>query len=67
MQGRTTIVIAHRFSTIRNAGSIHVLQDGRLVATGSHQELVSDPDSLYSHLYRLQYEIVGYARPLSAV
>ena len=55
MQGRTTIVIAHRFSTIRNAGTIHVLEDGRLVASGSHQELISDPDSLYSHLYRLQY------------
>ena len=56
MQGRTTIVIAHRFSTIRNARKIQVLQNGRLVASGSHQELISDQGSLYAHLYRLQYQ-----------
>jgi ATP-binding cassette subfamily B protein len=56
MQGRTTIVIAHRFSTIRNATTIHVMQKGRVVASGSHQELISDEKSLYAHLYRLQYE-----------
>ena len=56
MQGRTTIVIAHRFSTIRNARTIHVMDNGRLVASGSHQELISDPSSLYAHLYRLQYQ-----------
>jgi ATP-binding cassette subfamily B protein len=56
MQGRTTIVIAHRFSTIRNARTIHVMQNGRLVASGSHDALISDPHSLYAHLYRLQYE-----------
>jgi spermidine/putrescine transport system ATP-binding protein len=56
MQGRTTIVIAHRFSTIRNARTIHVMQSGKVVASGSHQELISDEKSLYAHLYRLQYE-----------
>jgi subfamily B ATP-binding cassette protein MsbA len=56
MQGRTTIVIAHRFSTIRNARTIHVMQSGKLVASGSHQQLISDEKSLYAHLYRLQYE-----------
>lgn len=56
MQGRTTIVIAHRFSTIRNASTIHVMQDGRLVASGSHEKLLADSDSLYAHLYRLQYQ-----------
>jgi ATP-binding cassette subfamily B protein len=56
MQGRTTIVIAHRFSTIRNARAIHVMQNGKVVASGSHQELISDEKSLYAHLYRLQYE-----------
>jgi ATP-binding cassette subfamily B protein len=54
MQGRTTIVIAHRFSTIRNARTIHVMQNGKVVASGSHQELISDEKSLYAHLY--QYE-----------
>ena len=56
MQGRTTIVIAHRFSTIRNARKIHVMQNGRLVASGAHHELIQDESSLYAHLYRLQYE-----------
>jgi ATP-binding cassette subfamily B protein len=56
MKGRTTIVIAHRFSTIRNARTIHVMQNGKVVASGSHQELISDEKSLYAHLYRLQYE-----------
>jgi len=56
MEGRTTIVIAHRFSTIRNAGTIHVMQDGKVVASGSHQDLIADTDSLYAHLYRLQYQ-----------
>jgi len=56
MQGRTTIVIAHRFSTIRNARTIHVLADGRVVASGSHEQLIADADSLYANLYRLQYQ-----------
>jgi ATP-binding cassette subfamily B protein len=56
MQGRTTIVIAHRFSTIRNAKTIHVMQDGKLVASGSHHELIRDPQGLYAHLHRLQYQ-----------
>lgn len=55
MQGRTTIVIAHRFSTIRNASTIHVLQDGNLIASGNHEKLIRDEDSLYTYLYRLQY------------
>ena len=56
MQGRTTIVIAHRFSTIRNATKIHVMENGRLVASGTHRELVSDERGLYAHLYRLQFQ-----------
>jgi ATP-binding cassette subfamily B protein len=55
MKGRTTIVIAHRFSTIRNAAMIHVMQNGRLVASGSHDELIRNKEGLYAHLHRLQY------------
>ncbi len=55
MKGRTTIVIAHRFSTIRNAAVIHVMQNGRLVASGPHDELIRDEKGLYAHLHRLQY------------
>jgi ABC-type multidrug transport system fused ATPase/permease subunit len=55
MRGRTTIVIAHRFSTIRNASVIHVMREGRLVASGPHEELIRDTSGLYAHLHRLQY------------
>lgn len=56
MKGRTTIVIAHRFSTIRNAAVIHVMQNGRLVASGPHEELIRDENGLYAHLHRLQHQ-----------
>jgi ATP-binding cassette subfamily B protein len=55
MRDRTTIVIAHRLSTIRNARLIHVMADGRLIASGTHDELMSDPHGLYVHLNRLQH------------
>jgi ATP-binding cassette, subfamily B, bacterial MsbA len=63
MKGRTTIVIAHRFSTIRNASTIHVMQDGRVVASGAHEDLMRDPKGLYPHLYRLQFQETTAAAP----
>jgi subfamily B ATP-binding cassette protein MsbA len=54
MQGRTVLVIAHRLSTIRRANRIAVLEDGRITAVGSHEELlVSSPT--YQRLYQLQF------------
>ncbi|CAL9064219.1 putative multidrug resistance protein [Musa acuminata AAA Group] len=52
--GRTAIVIAHRLSTIRNADVITVVQDGQVMEMGSHDELISNEDGLYSSLVRLQ-------------
>ncbi|KAL5099938.1 hypothetical protein RYX36_004265 [Vicia faba] len=54
MVGRTTIVVAHRLSTIRNADVIAVVQGGKIVETGNHEELMSNPTSVYSSLVQLQ-------------
>ncbi|EFJ04454.1 hypothetical protein SELMODRAFT_236972 [Selaginella moellendorffii] len=56
MKGRTTIVVAHRLSTIRNADKIAVIQDGTIVEQGSHWELVAKADGAYSHLIKLQQQ-----------
>uniref|UniRef100_A0A804IBC5 Uncharacterized protein n=1 Tax=Musa acuminata subsp. malaccensis TaxID=214687 RepID=A0A804IBC5_MUSAM len=52
--GRTTIVVAHRLSTIRNADVIAVVQAGRVAELGSHYDLIRDEDGLYSSLVRFQ-------------
>ncbi|KAK4803765.1 hypothetical protein SAY86_003582 [Trapa natans] len=54
MRGRTTVLVAHRLSTIRGVDSIGVVQDGRIVEHGSHSELVSRPEGAYSRLLQLQ-------------
>ncbi|KAI3441858.1 uncharacterized protein J3R85_001909, partial [Psidium guajava] len=54
MVGRTTVVVAHRLSTIRNADVIAVVQDGTIVETGNHDELISNPNSAYASLVQLQ-------------
>ena len=54
MAGRTSIVIAHRLSTVRNADQIVVLDDGRLVEQGTHEELIQNEDGLYYSLSSLQ-------------
>ena len=52
--GRTTIIIAHRLSTIRNADIIAVVQNGQIMETGSHDDLIQNDDGLYTSLVRLQ-------------
>ncbi|KAK9129437.1 hypothetical protein Sjap_009924 [Stephania japonica] len=54
MEGRTTIIVAHRLSTIRDASTISVLQNGKVIETGSHKGLCSLPNSIYSQLISLQ-------------
>lgn len=52
--GRTTIIIAHRLSTIRNADVIAVVQDGQIMESGSHGELMENENGLYTSLVLLQ-------------
>jgi ATP-binding cassette subfamily B protein len=52
-QGKTAVLISHRFSSVRMADRIFVLLDGRVEASGTHEELVSKP-GLYAELFELQ-------------
>ncbi|WNW10945.1 ABC transporter transmembrane domain-containing protein [Pseudomonas sp. DTU_2021_1001937_2_SI_NGA_ILE_001] len=58
MQGRTTLVIAHRLASVQNADRIAVLEHGRLVAIGSHRQLI-DSSPLYARLAALQFNLEG--------
>ena len=53
-KGRTVLIIAHRLSTVRMANRIMVVEKGRVIETGSHDELVDRPGGQYAHLYKLQ-------------
>jgi ATP-binding cassette, subfamily B (MDR/TAP), member 1 len=63
MVGRTTVVIAHRLSTVRNADMIAVVQEGRIVETGTHDQLMSTPGSAYASLVQLQAAAQMKQRP----
>lgn len=56
MQGKTTLVIAHRLSTVQQADCIVVMEKGRIVEEGSHTALLSQ-DTLYKKLYELQFNV----------
>jgi len=55
MKNRTTVVIAHRLSTIRNATRIIVIEKGKIIQTGTHQELMLRENGLYKKLYEMQF------------
>jgi ABC-type multidrug transport system fused ATPase/permease subunit len=58
MVGRTSVVIAHRLATIKNADKIIVLQNGSVLESGKHQELIQNENGLYQKLSRMQFEAV---------
>lgn len=57
MTGRTSIVIAHRLSTVQHADRIIVLEAGRIVESGKHKELLHNERGLYKKLYELQFRV----------
>lgn len=56
MKDRTVFVIAHRLSTIFNADKILVIDDGHIVESGTHEELINIPDGKYRNLYNMQFK-----------
>ena len=56
MQGRTSIVVTHRLSTIREADAILVMKDGRIIERGRHEELLRQ-NGFYANLYQSQFVI----------
>jgi ATP-binding cassette subfamily B protein len=55
--GRTVFAIAHRLSTLRRASRLFVMKSGRLVESGTHQELLALADGIYARLHGLQMEL----------
>ena len=55
IQDKTVLLIAHRFTTIKNADRIAVINEGELVELGTHEELMQIPNGEYKHLYEMQF------------
>jgi ATP-binding cassette subfamily C protein len=56
LEGRTTVIVAHRLSAVRQADRALVFEDGRIVEQGAHEELIHS-DGLYANLYRRQENV----------
>jgi subfamily B ATP-binding cassette protein MsbA len=59
LHNRTVFVIAHRLSTIRNADRILVLEQGKIVQDGKHEDLIKDEEGIYKKLYELQFRDIA--------
>ena len=60
-QDKTTIMIAHRLSTLRDADELIVIEDGKVAERGTHKELLGIEDGVYNKLYTLQAEALKNA------
>jgi subfamily B ATP-binding cassette protein MsbA len=60
MKNRTSLIIAHRLSTVERADRILVLEQGRLIQSGTHAQLIAQP-GVYADLYRMQFSDNGAA------
>ena len=67
MQGRTSLVIAHRLSTVRKADRIYVIKEGATVEEGTHAELLTRANGVYRLLSELQFETNGVGQPAATV
>ncbi len=56
-EGRTTFAIAHRLSTLRNASRLMVMERGKLVELGTHDELLDKPEGVFRRLVDMQQEV----------
>mgnify|MGYP000933167829 CR=1 FL=1 len=56
MRNRTTVMVAHRLSTVKNADVISVLQDGKIIEQGAHQHLIENKNNAYHKLVNLQQQ-----------
>ena len=66
LTGRTSLVIAHRLSTVRDADLILVFDDGRIVERGTHEQLLA-ADGLYAELYATQFSSQEESEPTTPV
>jgi len=58
MKGRTSIIIAHRLATIKNVDCIYVLENGRIIESGTHEDLIVQHEGVYQKLAKLQFDLV---------
>lgn len=57
MVGRTSVIIAHRLATIKDVDCIYVIDDGQVVESGTHEQLLYKPNGLFAQLARMQYDL----------
>ena len=66
-EGRTSVVIAHRLSTIMDADEILVLDKGQVAESGTHSQLLSNPQSIYSRMWDIQQRASVTSKPVNTV